>query len=590
MMRLLTRTSVLVLLGVVGTPAWAQSPAADPAPTRAAAVAGAPALRVVVQATEAQLDPYAVQRAIENELGVVVRGDAHQDVVGTLNVVATGPDPLTMEYVGNDGRRNSRTVKLPVEPAKRIETVALVAGNLARDETGELIEELRPPPKSVTENGDNAAAEPDAAAPAAAPPAAPAPAASEKAPPPSEPERAAAPAAATPELEFVPVNLSLFRPISIYPNSHELAVGAELGLAYSDLGQVKGGAVTLFVQRVRYGFQGARVAGLVNLTSGDSQGALVSGLAALQQGDLVGGSVSGLATLQRGDLAGGSVSGFGSYSEGNLEGAEVAGAVSFRRGDATGVQLSGAFSAAHEVVGGQIAGAFNLARETTGFQLSGASNATGSATGLMLTGGLNLATESVSGVQIAPFNVAQFINGLQLGVVNVARRVDGVQLGVVNIAEEVDGASVGIIPVAGNGYQRFVAWSTPGLASMNVAGKFGIGPVYTLAGVGYNQVDGDDRFLPTFGVGAQWEIGPVQLSVDGVYQTLEPTTVSDEQNADEEEPGADEWFVSLRPLVGVRVMPWLRLFGGPAVVAGPHDNHWNEEVKVRAVGGVEVFR
>lgn len=575
MMRLLTLTSVLLLLGVVGTPARAQSPAADPAPAADSAPPkaerdGVPALRVVVQATAAQLDPYAVQHAIESELGVVVRSDVHQDVVGTLNVVATGPDTLTMEYVGNDGRRNSRTVKLPAEPAKRIETVALVAGNLARDETGQLIEELRPPPKPVSEAGDTAAA-PVAAAPAAAP-TAPAPAGPQKAPPASEPEPAAAPADAVPNLEFVPVNLSLYRPISVYPNSHELAVGAELGLAYSDLGQVRGGAVTVFVNRVRYGFQGARVAGLVNLTSGNSQGALVSGLAALQQGD----------------LAGGSVSGFGSYSEGNLEGAEVAGAVSFRQGDATGAQVSGAFSAARAVTGGQIAGAFNLAREVTGFQLGGASNATRSATGLMLTGGLNLATESVSGVQLAPFNVAQFINGLQFGVVNVARRVDGVQIGVVNIAEEVDGASIGIIPVAGNGYQRVVAWSTPGVASMNVAGKFGIGPVYTLAGVGYNQVDGDDRFLPTFGVGAQWEIGRVQLSVDGLYQSLQPTD-SGKQN----EAGADDtedYYVALRPLAAFRVLPWLRVFGGPAIVSGPHDNHWNEDVKVRAVGGVEVFR
>jgi len=594
MMRLLTLTSVLLLLGVVRTPARAQNPAADPAPgaesaASNAAAASAPALLVVVQAAQAQLDPYAVQRAIENELGVVVRSDAHQDVVGTLNVVATGPDTLTMEYVGKDGRRNTRTVKLPAEPAKRIETVALVAGNLARDETGQLIEELRPPPKPVSESAESAAAPALVAAPPVAPPSAPPPPA-KKSPPASEAERAAVPEGAVPELELVPVNLSLFSPIAVYPKSPELAVAAELGLAYSDLGQVRGAAVTLFVNRVRYGFQGARVAGLVNLTSGDSRGAVVSGLAALQEGDLVGGSVSGLATLQRGDLAGGSVSGFGSYSEGDLEGAEVAGAVSLRQGHATGVVVAGASSATREVTGGQIAGVFNLAGEVTGFQLAGASNATRSATGLMLTGGLNLATESVSGVQLAPFNVAQFVNGLQLGVVNVARRVDGVQLGILNVAEEVDGASIGVIPVAGNGYQRFVAWSTPGLASANVAGKFGIGPVYTLVGMGFNQVDGEERYLPTFGVGAQWELGLVQLSLDGLYQTAEPTTVSDEQKADEVEEGADEWFVSLRPLVAVRVMPWLRLFGGPALVAGPHDNQWNEDVKLRAVGGVEVFR
>ena len=572
MLRWLTLIVAPALFCAAATPARAEAPAAD---TSAAprATAGAPALLVAVQAAEAKLDTFAVQRAVADELGVVVRGDAHEDVVGTLNVVATGPDTLTMEYVGNDGRRNSRTVKLPAAAEKRIETVALVAGNLVRDETGQLIEELRPPPAAATA-GETSAAEPPASPPAAPAPSATATAAPKKQPAPAEPKPAPAPADATPELEFVPVNFSFFSPLALYSNSRELEVAGELGFVYSDLGRVHGGSLTVFVNRVRYGFQGARVAGLVNLTSGASQGALVSGLAALQRGDLTGASVAGL----------------GHYSEGNLTGVEVSGLASVRQGKATGVQLSGAFNAAHEVTGGAVAGFANLARNTTGFQVAGFGNATRSATGLMLSGSLNFATESVAGVQLSTVNVAQSIRGLQLGVVNVARRVEGVQLGLVNVAEEVDGASVGLIPLAGNGYQRFVTWTTPGLASVNVAGKFGIGPVYTLVGMGFDQVDGEKRYMPTFGVGAQWELGPVQLSLDGLYQSTEPTTVSDEQNPDEEQEGADPWFVSLRPLVGVRVLPWLRLFGGPALVAGPHDNHWNQDVKLRAVGGVEVFK
>lgn len=543
MLRLLTRTCLLVLPSVVGTPAWAQTPAPDTAETPEPAP-GPPSLRVVVQAVAAGLDPYAVQRAVEAELGVVVRGDVHPDVVGTLNVVATGPDTLTMEYVGNDGRRNSRTVKLPASAPKRIETVALVAGNLARDETGQLIEELRPPPAPASESEPPAEPAPPSSV-AAAPP-------RPVSPPPAEKEPPAATdtkPASEPELEYQVVNFSLLTPVALHANSPELEIAAELGLVYSDVGRVRGGALTWLVSRVRYGYQGAQVAGLVSLTSGAAQGV----------------SIAGLAALQRGDLTGASIAGAVNYSEGNLAGGELAGLGSYRRGNATGVQVSGAFNAAHSV---------------TGVQLAGAGNVTRSASGLMLAGVANIATDSAVGVQFSPVNVAQSIAGLQLGVVNVARRVDGLQLGLVNVADEVDGASVGLIPLAGNGYQRFVAWSTPGLASVNAAGKFGIGPLYTLLGAGFDQVDGEERFLPAFAVGVQWEYAPVQLSVDGLYQSSHFTAEEHEQ----------EYFVALRPLVGVQIQPWLRIFGGPAVVSGPHDSGWNQDVKLRAVAGVEVFR
>lgn len=554
-------------LSFVGGPALGQTPAPETA-SSPDAVSGPPSLRVVVQAVSAGLDPYAVQRAVEAELGVVVRADAHPDVVGTLNVVATGPDALTMEYVGNDGRRNSRTVKLPASASKRIETVALVAGNLARDETGQLIEELRPPPPPAPE----ASATPAAPEAASAPPAAAEPPSGPQLRPAAEPRADETPptnvdsdAAGEPELEQAPVNLSLFTPIALYPNSAELEIAVDLGLVYSDVGRIGGGSLTWLVSRVRHGYRGVRVAGLVNLTKGSARGVAMSGFGAFQQGDLTGASLSGAAN----------------YSEGNLEGGEVAGFFSYRRGHVTGGQLSGAFNAAHDVTGAEVAGAVNWAHSVTGVQLSGAANVARSANGLMLAGAANYTEESASGVQLAPVNVAQSVAGLQFGVVNVARRVRGLQFGVVNVAEEVDGASVGLVPIAGNGYQRFVAWSTPGLAAVNAAGKFGVGPFYSLVGVGFDRVDGEERVLPAFGMGLQWELEPVQLSFDGMYQSSHPTP----------EKGEQEFYVSARPLVAVRVQPWLRLFGGPAFVAGPHDgNGWNQEIKVRAAFGVEVFR
>lgn len=571
MIRLLTRAA-LVLSSLASTPALAQTSGADGANPPIALER--PALRVVVDAAKAGLDSYTVQRAIESELGVIVHGDEHPNVVGTLRVVATGPDALTMEYTGNDGRRNSRTVGLPAEAAKRIETVALVAGNLARDETGQLIEELRPPEPLV----DSAAALPPKAAPEPTPAAAPAsaPAANVEAKQsPPEPVAKSAAEPSAPELEYEPVNLAVFSPIALYPSAPELEFSGQLGLFYSDVGRVRGGSVTGLAARVRYGFQGAQVSGLANFTDGASQGA----------------SIAGAVQVLRGDLAGASVSGIGTYSEGSLAGAEVAGWLSLRRGNASGVQVSGLVNFAHEVSGVQLAGGANLARgECSGAQVSGIGNLARSASGLMLTGGLNLVTETLTGAQVSTMNVAQSVEGIQIGLVNVARRVHGLQLGLVNVAEEVDGASVGLLPIAGNGYQRFVTWTTPGVASVSAGAKLGVGPLYTLLGVGYDQVDGGDRVVSSVGLGLQWEWRRLQLSLDALAHNSHVTNggdVSDEGDVGDE--GDQELFVSLRPLVGFRLQPWLRVFGGPAVVSGPHDTDWNRDLKLRAVAGIEVL-
>jgi hypothetical protein len=173
-----------------------------------------------------------------------------------------------------------------------------------------------------------------------------------------------------------------------------------------------------------------------------------------------------------------------------------------------------------------------------------------------------------------------------------------VQLGLVNLAEEVDGASVGLLPIAGNGYQRFVTWTTPGVASASAGAKLGVGPLYTLLGIGYNQVDGEDRLVPTAGLGVQWELGPVQLSLDALAQGSHVVGEGEgdaDAGASAADAGADgeqddgDFFVSARPLLGFRLQPWLRVFGGPAVVSGPHDTTWNRDVKLRGVAGIEVF-
>ena len=86
----------------------------------------------------------------------------------------------------------------------------------------------------------------------------------------------------------------------------------------------------------------------------------------------------------------------------------------------------------------------------------------------------------------------------------------------------------------------------------------------------------------------------MQLSLDALSHGSHLTNggdVGDQGSvADEGDEGDEqEYFVSLRPLVGLRIQRWLRVFGGPAVVSGPHNADWSRDVKLRGVVGIEVF-
>lgn len=576
MLRLWTSAAPLLAL-IWGTRVMAQSavppgPDGEPSSPRAEAQATAsvppghqPALRVVVQGAQANLDDYRVQQAIERELGVVVRGDDQPGVVGTLTVTTTGPDALEMAYQGKDGRRSMRTVTLPADTDRRVDTVALVAGNLVRDETGELIEALRPALKP----GEATAPEAPPVEPAPTSAATPAVAATKPALDEQPPDEASDGERAVPDLPSKPLNLSLFHPVAIYSDSHELGFYAELGLGYSYVGRVTGASVTGLVSRLRYGFSGVQVAGLVGMTSGPSHGFSLAGIVGYQTGSLDGGLVGGAVTWAKGDLAG----------------ADLAGVLAVRQGRSSGVQVAGAVAIGRESDGAQIGGALTLSREVTGLQLAGAVNGAERVRGVMLAGALNVASERASGLQLGTVNVAQSFRGVQLGIINVARQAEGVQVGLVNVAQKVDGASVGLIPIAGNGSQHLVFWTTPGVALGNIGAKFRVGPYYSILGFGYDpDGDGPDRALPAAAMGGQYDVSPLYVACDVLVQSSFKAS----------EFRQNDTFVSLRPQLGVRVLPWLAAFGGVAIVSGPHDDNWNDDewtgdLKVRAVAGLELF-
>ena len=377
-------------------PARATVVETPPAPAAASAAAAPRSpLALSVQLNHAALDPEAIRKAIELELNrpVILRNDAPENAP-TLAVIANPNHTVTVSYRTANGLIRTRTIGLPQDHARSAEVIALLSGNLSRDEAAELLAALTPQP---------------AAAPAPAPvPAAPA-SNSAAASPAASPT--ASPAAnesghgheygielaarKLPRLLFAPLNLSLASPLALYPDSPRRLLNAELGLAYGHVGELHGFGLNVLALHTERDVRGVTFATIDNRTDGT-----VTGLASA-------------AVVNRNQ---------------QLVGAEIGGVLNFGSGQVQGVSVAGAANWHRDVLGLQAAGAFNRARRVEGLQLSGA------------------------------LNIAESVRGLQLGVVNVAGEVHGAQIGVLNIAKHVHGTSVGLVSVADNGRLQPVLW------------------------------------------------------------------------------------------------------------------------------------
>lgn len=509
-----------------------------------------PALRglvVIVNAEQGHLDPYRVRRAVEDELGVLVLSAPDERAAGTLTVLVRGESELEMTYAGKDGRRNSRALELPTDPDKRLETVALVAGNLVRDETGQLIEELRPPPASnatPAEQSPNAEAPPvpapqkpeaENAAKKQAPPQKPKPEAKEK---PKETAEDSSPNAAEAPLIDTPLNLSLFHPLALHRDSERRRFGLEVGFAYSRVGAIGGVGVTVFVNRIDRSLSGVQVGSIGTLVGGDADGVILAGIF----------------SHQGGDGAGAVASGAFSYASGSYRGARVAG------------------------VGGWLGGSL------TGFQAAGVVNVTGPVSGVTVGGTTNVARGSVAGGQISGIvNVAKDVDGFQIGLVNVGQRVRGLQIGLVNVADEVDGASIALVPVVADGHQRLVFWSAPGHALANVGAKFENGPIYSLVGIGYQPEPGvgdvgrrSGKYYPTAAVGAHANLGPGFIEVDVQYQSAQRI----------EDGSGEHQSLAIRPKLGWQPLERFGVFAG---LAAERRITREENLNLRGFAGFQVF-
>ena len=409
--------------------ARAQATAPTSAPPVAPEAPANPPLPLTISLDHSKLDPEAIRRAIELELKrpvALTHNDARanaatDDTPQSLTVIVHSDHTVSVSYHAANGVTRTRSIGLPQDDARGAETIALLSGNLSRDEAAELLADL-----AAKAGSPAAAATPESDA---KPPATPAEATN---PEPAAPVTAKPPQPAPPKnknqtspndlliLPYPAFNLTLVHPTSLIRHSERYVINGELGLVYSRVGALNGVGFNVMVLQVDRDVRGLAFASFYNHSGGISHGISGAGLV-------------------------------NAYHE------------------LHGCALAGIANVGQDSDGCAIAGIVNWTRIGQGFQIAGVLNDAGKFSGLQLSGVTNVAAE---------------IRGMQVGLVNVAGNVTGTQIGVVNVAKHVEGTSLGLVSVVGNGRVQPVLWAST-FMPLNAAAKFTVGSFYTQLGGGY---------------------------------------------------------------------------------------------------------
>jgi len=524
------------------------APAASASARPAAAPASASApLALTLSLADSQLDPEAVRRAVELELKrpVVLANDAPAPGPGTpkLEVIVNGDHTVSVSYYAENGVTRSRSIELPRDARRSPELIALLSGNLSRDEAAELLAALAPrsnPPETATAAVPaNAATRTPASAPVAAKAKASAPPVSPKPAPRALPALLRAP--------YPLFDLTLAHPLGTVPHSERYVLDGEFGLAYGDIGALEGVGFDLFVLRTEQTVRGVSYATFYNHTGGLATG------------------VTGSALVNHG---------------GGVEGATFAGLVNVQAGDVRWFSLAGLVSTYRDLSGCAASGIGNFGRDLAGCSVTSVVNWADRGSGVQVAGIVNRA-RSFEGLQFAGVaNIADQISGAQIGLVNVAGQVRGVQLGLVNVAKRVDGAAIGLVSVAGNGRVQPVVWASS-FMPVNAAAKFTVGLLYTQLGGGYAPASHTYSF--ELGGGMHLPLGPLFIEPGVHYSERRDSerSFSSEHEENVHYRLALGWDLrAVSPFAGAAVVQ--RFAHGSGALDSP-------EVMAEAFGGLALF-
>ncbi len=541
-----TFLSCLLVVSGVSLGANAQ----DAAPT------ATPSAQLVVQVQGATdtLQADAVRREIARELGTSVSSTAPESGAADVLEIRIAQQPLRAEVVfrSKAGKQVVRSMALPSDPDRATETIALLAGNLVRDEAAELLRALEAArgsranettaatgattsgaaaSKDAAANKDaaaskGAAANKDAAASAqgnaAGATAKLNPAVSNASAPSNESAPKVTPAVATPALEESFIDLAFFYPISYPEKPLQKRFRLELGLLYGRIGALEGAGFVAGVSRVQHHVHGAQFAGIVNWNQGEMRGV----------------SISGAVT----------------WTAGNAHGFTGAGAFSMIRGTSHGLML------APVVVAGSLDGA---------------------------QGGAVSVAGDGRGAQAGVVNVAGDLNGLQLGLLNLGGKVSGAQIGLINVSDEIDGAPVGLINISGKTDYSAVAYSSLQFP-VNAAFKMRNGYVFSEVGGGFafgREVGDKKRNTDVARMGAflggHLATGPLFFEPAVGFDTELPTTSS---SANER-----QGVVRYRVAIGWQPVPAFALLAGAELRQEIPEDTGTSRLDWDAFAGVALF-
>jgi hypothetical protein len=520
-------------------------------------------------------DEAAVRGAIGEELGapaVAPDDPAARGARGELRLrVDVARRELVMRYRPRGGVEFRRKVTLPEERSAQLTTIALLAGNMARDEAAELLAGMRPAPAvpsgepatsasaagSAPVPGAASSAAPGAAssaAPGAASSAAPGAASSAAPGAASAPPPAAAPpagerprpACARRMERSVPIRISLVDPVASFPAGNGVAAQLQLSLLYGRVGEVRAG----------------HVAGLVDVVDGDAGSVGVAGVGSLVAGEVEGALLAGVFSFGGCDARGAVGAGVVSAVSGRMTGVQFGGVVSSARGGLDGAQVAGVVNVAgSDVEGAQIAGVVNVAE--------------GRVRGAQVAGVGNYASGAIGVAQVALVNVGGDVEGGQVGLVNAGGHVEGFQVGLVNVARRMDGLAIGLVSVADNTVIQAVAWASGG-PQANLGLKFTTNHVYTMFSGAYARSDGVTQLGGGFTAGLHFPFGITFFDADLGFHYLAGLSRRGGADGAQSGPedrlrdGTDEAQIRLRALVGLQPFAYLGVFAGlGAAMRGP---------------------
>lgn len=259
--------------------------------------------------------------------------------------------------------------------------------------------------------------------------------------------------------------------------TRDASVGASMTALGTHVGELRGLAVTMGVNRVDGDAPGGQIAMGGNYAGGDSGTQISMG------GNYAGRDMSGTQVSMGANVARERASGIQMTMGANIAGRDVEGAQISMGANVAG----GAVQGLQAAVGGNFANG-----PLRGAQLAvGVNFAPASSRGVQASSGVNLAGNDFHGAQIGMVNIGRDLTGSQIGLLNIAREVKGSQIGLLNIAKRQDGASLGLLQVVQEGQFHGEVWASDTFPA-NAGVQFGGRRVFTQV-----QVGGDPRGVGT---------------------------------------------------------------------------------------------